>query len=407
MKEKLVIKNFGPIKSVEIELSRFTVLIGEQATGKSTVAKLLAVCRYFSYIIDDHMLVGSPAIEISTFEGGMIDWGLHQSLQNDTYIQYLCEHYDLTIEWIEFEDEFIDPDTKEVENYIGRNLSAKISPKSRVFKNLLAELEKIRPKAEGQFDFSTIGWTIPTSFFQNEVSGVIDNPFYLPTERGLQSIFSIGKSSIQNISDSLFNQFAKTDQILRSFSYDIEVEPLNLVYKSDARMGGLIRRKDNDEYFQLRYSASGYQSTIPVVLVVKYYNEFRKKKKTIIIEEPELNLFPTAQKELVQFLVNQSAIYQSPFLITTHSPYTLAALNNLMAAFEAGKVDKVAAEGIIPNKYWLNHWDVSAYKLLSDGTCIDIFDREEGLIRSEEIDTVSTAINQEFDDLLNIQFKQK
>ena len=78
-----------------------------------------------------------------------------------------------------------------------------------------------------------------------------------------------------------------------------------------------------------------------------------------------------------------------------------------MAAFEAGKVDKVAAEGIIPNKYWLNHWDVSAYKLLSDGTCIDIFDREEGLIRSEEIDTVSTAINQEFDDLLNIQFKQK
>ena len=52
MKEKLIIKNFGPIKSVDLDLGKITVLIGDQATGKSTVAKVLSICRYFSYIVD-------------------------------------------------------------------------------------------------------------------------------------------------------------------------------------------------------------------------------------------------------------------------------------------------------------------------------------------------------------------
>ena len=52
LKEKLIIQNFGPIKHIELDLGIVNVLIGEQATGKSTVAKLLAVCRYFSFIID-------------------------------------------------------------------------------------------------------------------------------------------------------------------------------------------------------------------------------------------------------------------------------------------------------------------------------------------------------------------
>ena len=52
MKESLVIKNFGPIKSVDLELGKMTILIGEQATGKSTIAKVLTVCRYWSHIVD-------------------------------------------------------------------------------------------------------------------------------------------------------------------------------------------------------------------------------------------------------------------------------------------------------------------------------------------------------------------
>ncbi len=54
MEETLIIKNFGPIESVELKLKRFTILIGEQATGKSTVAKVLIVIQntFFRELFD-------------------------------------------------------------------------------------------------------------------------------------------------------------------------------------------------------------------------------------------------------------------------------------------------------------------------------------------------------------------
>ncbi|HEX8677413.1 MAG TPA: AAA family ATPase, partial [Segetibacter sp.] len=58
MKEKLVIKNFGPIENVELELRRFNVLIGENSTGKSTVAKVLV--SIYSYLESIVATVAGP-----------------------------------------------------------------------------------------------------------------------------------------------------------------------------------------------------------------------------------------------------------------------------------------------------------------------------------------------------------
>ena len=40
MKEFMIIKNFGPIENIEIELKKINIFIGEQGVGKSTIAKL-------------------------------------------------------------------------------------------------------------------------------------------------------------------------------------------------------------------------------------------------------------------------------------------------------------------------------------------------------------------------------
>jgi AAA15 family ATPase/GTPase len=45
MNEKLVVKNFGPIKEAELEIKKVTVFIGPQGSGKSTLAKLVAICK--------------------------------------------------------------------------------------------------------------------------------------------------------------------------------------------------------------------------------------------------------------------------------------------------------------------------------------------------------------------------
>ena len=45
MSETLTIRNFGPIKDMTLELRAVNILIGDQGTGKSTVAKLLTVIK--------------------------------------------------------------------------------------------------------------------------------------------------------------------------------------------------------------------------------------------------------------------------------------------------------------------------------------------------------------------------
>ena len=47
MKEYITIKEFGPLKNIEnLEIKQFTVLIGESASGKSTLMKIVAMMRY-------------------------------------------------------------------------------------------------------------------------------------------------------------------------------------------------------------------------------------------------------------------------------------------------------------------------------------------------------------------------
>lgn len=405
MNEKLIIKNFGPIKSVELELSRFNVLIGENATGKSTVAKVLAVCRYFSYIKwDGSFEIPSP--NESHFSLGLAAWGLSEFIKAESFIFYECQHYSLIVENKKINFPEYDSENDKVTEILIPVFSETLKPLSTEFNHLLSELENLKPKPNNGYGYEDPFWRVPISFYQNNVAKVMDNPFYLPTERGLQSIFSLGKSSIQNISDSLFNQFARIDQVARLFKNETSIEPLDITYKNDNGKG-YIRKNNEDKFFSLFSAASGYQSTIPIILVIKYYTELRKKDKTFIIEEPELNLFPVAQNRLMQYLVDKIMNYRNSILVTTHSPYILTSLNNLMYAYQVGQKYQQETNAIIEKKYWINPDDVSAYMLLPNGTCEEILDREEKLIRAEKIDGVSGFLNEQFDALLNIELVPK
>ena len=47
MKEFITIKDFGPLRNIEnLEIKQFTLLIGESASGKSTLMKVVSMMRY-------------------------------------------------------------------------------------------------------------------------------------------------------------------------------------------------------------------------------------------------------------------------------------------------------------------------------------------------------------------------
>ncbi|MEI9934962.1 MAG: AAA family ATPase [Ferruginibacter sp.] len=406
--ERLIIKNFGPIKSVDLEFRRFNILIGAQATGKTMIAKLLAICRYFSYIQN---------INSDDFKIALKNWGLEECIQTKTEIFYTCKDYSVEIK---NRKEPLPRGVKRV------SVSAKLSdylqlychltPISNRFKALIKEYRDIVA------DSNVLDWDYgqpPVHFYTNYVAKVMDNPFFLPTERSLQSIFSLGKDSIQNIDDALFNQFAYIDRIQRYFSKGTSIEPLDILYKNE-KGTSFFKTKGDKKWFKLENAPSGYQASIPIILLLKYYTEIKKKDKTFIIDEPETSLFPSAQNKLMQFFASRIFNYQhtltaetytNSLLITTHSPYILSSLNNLMYAFKTaednkGKKKKLVAS-VIEEKYWINPKEVSAYILKYDkkqkGSVHEKMTDAEGLLKVQEIDVVSSVLNKEFDNIMNIE----
>ena len=56
-------------------------------------------------------------------------------------------------------------------------------------------------------------------------------------------------------------------------------------------------------HIPLSASSSGQQSVVPLYSVVEHFT--KKLNTTTIVEEPELNLYPIAQKDLVSYLVSK------------------------------------------------------------------------------------------------------
>jgi len=393
MKEKLTIKNFGPIKSADLELSKFNVLIGESGTGKSTLAKVLAICKYFSFITNFRYFEK----EGSAFSWGLLNWGLDEYIQKNSYIFYSCKDYSLEVNAIKLPfDHWVNQNLNE--NSYDMQLTL-LPPFSSEFSKLISELKKLNDNKE-EYSLSDT----PTSFFQNAVPSVMNNPLYIPAERSLQSIFSIGKGGIQNSTDALFNQLADIDKIMKNFKRETAIEPLELVYKNNEG-NSVFRKMNKKKFFTLSNSATGFQSTIPIVLAFKYYKEIRRKTKAFVIEEPEANIFPTTQNELVKFFSENLENIHS-LIITTHSPYILTSLNNLMYAYQIGQNHEDEIKKIIDRKYWISPDDVSAYMLLSNGECESIIDKE-GLIKAEKIDSVSAILNKDFNKLMDIELNIK
>lgn len=394
---------------MNLDLGKIIILIGEQASGKSTVAKVLCICRYFSYLVQDSTNIVNGKSEFS--RTALAEWGLEEYEKPTTYISYENADYSVVIDQHQISGSsfVISPDSEAkstAEAFELEALAPTLTPKSERFKNLLKTLKELKPK-ESKFSISA-NWSIPHSFLTTDVKNVMNNPFYFPTERGLQSIFSLGKSSIQNLADSLYNQFALLDRISSDFKSETEIEPLNIHYKNvDGK--GYVKKKEVGIYHSLSNGASGHKSAIPIVLAVKHYSTI-SRKRTFIVEEPEQNLFPVAQKKLVDFLTGAVIQDGHQMLLTTHSPYILSAIENLMYAHKMGTLEdgKYAdrVEKIISRKYWIDQKDVSVYTL-GDGVAKDIVLRDEPLVDKAYIDSVSEQIIDEFDRILEIDVEHE
>jgi hypothetical protein len=107
---------------------------------------------------------------------------------------------------------------------------------------------------------------------------------------------------------------------------------------------------------------------------------------------------------LIALTFNQSK-NNLQFVVTTHSPYVLTALNNLLQAgllYESLDGDRLLSlQTVMPQFKTLEPKDISAYAFMAGG-CSTIIEPETGLIDASIIDSVSDILAIEFDALIGI-----
>lgn len=127
-----------------------------------------------------------------------------------------------------------------------------------------------------------------------------------------------------------------------------------------------------------------------------------KRSSFIVIEEPEAHLFPEAQKEIVDLISLLANLNNNQIIITTHSPYILASINNLIFADKIGKLHKEKVDKKISKKFWIDKNKVGVY-FIDNGECEDIMEHELDMIKIEIIDSISRKINEDYDFLFDLE----
>lgn len=93
--ERLIVRNFGPIKDVDIEIPRLLVFIGDQASGKSTLAKLIYIFKRISNMMSPTLiplLPYQPITEKDIHKSVVSNMKVHFDScfwGDNTYIEYI------------------------------------------------------------------------------------------------------------------------------------------------------------------------------------------------------------------------------------------------------------------------------------------------------------------------------
>ncbi|GHV21177.1 hypothetical protein FACS189428_1160 [Clostridia bacterium] len=424
--QRIEIKHFGPIEDLQLDIKDFMLFIGPQASGKSTIAKTIF---FFKSLQNDWVDFLRETIEKNDFSNSMETFtknirkkffeyfGLNNP--NDLYLKYSYNSLlHITI-------------TSREQGYV----NAVFSEQFEIFtKHFVKECEDFK----NSLTIETDSRSMSTKAFLKYSTQINEFVRYLTAssnsifEESREMIFiPAGRSLLATLTDQLqVIEQQKLDVLMRSFVKKINIlKPLfkqslsemvkarelltqsEIDFEKTKIAEEIIQRilqgkyqYDNDgekiyyengKYVRLNYSSSGQQESLWILLLL-FVVILQQQNVFIVIEEPEAHLFPEAQKEISALIALVSNMKQSQVIITTHSPYILASINNLILADKVGTIAPAEVSKKVNQQVWINRDKVYA-ALVEQGKVSDIIDKDWNLIQQEQIDTVSRQINEEFD----------
>ena len=405
--KQLVIKNVGPIRQIHIKLNRFNFFIGPQSSGKSTVAKILSSCMWLEKevltTLNDKVIADGAAFVrlVESFHK------IEGYFEDSSFVQY-----DTDFISIMYSDKDIKITRKENEDYHREKICYIPAERNMV---TLPELQGI------EFGHTNIrsflfDWFNAREFFivgnKTDVLNLGMKYFYDSEQsrqkdrieqvdgQAYQIALSSASSGLQSLTPLLVMLQYYTDEYFRSYHEKASFNTYNRTRKADVFLydkyvlnkvkpnfteeerANLVQKindgilKGNHSYHKLLYN---YHTAL--------YNLKTPEKSSFIIEEPEQNLYPSTQMDLLDLVVELcNGEKKHHCTITTHSPYILNKLNLLVKRFDVG-VKGLAA---------LN-WDELSVWAVEDGEVRDLKVRNAHLINPEYLSEPLDRIYEEYE----------
>lgn len=438
---KLIVKNFGPLKDIEIEVREMVTFIGAQASGKSTLAKLISILEDESFRNDSKI----------SFNEELKKYNIFSYLNQNTYINYEVLNKEISNFNFEYSNneyiknsiqhllsiskkgKILDADIKEVTKTLKKLIASyinlhKLINRDEFFGIFTEQIQKVKfeihfqPNRLRKIDIKAndVDYLIDIledqktleNYFNllNKIVSCFPNIFlfdsiYIPSERNFLHLISENVLGLINNNVKIPKHLLEIGQEYEKAIQTIKELPLslidkNLTYKREGKTSYIYHNKT--EKIDLLESASGLQSIIPILLLVEYSKSLKEKYNfNFVVEEPELNLYPKAQHELIKYLVKNCLFDRKNLILTTHSPFVLASINNLLLAFDKGKTKPTEVNKIIKKESWLDPKNFIAYEL-KNGKAKKIMNDKLGQINENMIDIVSDSFSDEFDKLLDL-----
>ena len=245
------------------------------------------------------------------------------------------------------------------------------------------------------------------------LKGFVFDPVYIPSERILlsiikNSVFTLLRSG-ESIPESII-RFGSRYERAKSMIKNLDLDFMDIRI-SFSKENDKIILKDKTEVDFL-HASSGFQSVIPLWTVLQSVFSQHINHEHIVIEEPELNLFPTQQVALICKIIsgmNNNNNKKSKIVITTHSPYILSVIDNMILAndiYNKAKGNKTIQNkitNIVKKNEFISFKDVASYGFNDDGTVTDIRDIENHFTGAMDIDKASNETSQIFFKLMEIE----
>ena len=430
------LRDVGPIKNISMDIDNgINIIIGEQASGKSTLAKEI----YFFKKIRDYFIDYLCNSSNFTFSSSDEQYIAFLKSIRSNYMEsfgttkHLPKTYSLTYTYGEKNSVSVSLDEK---NYVRFKFSAEMETQIRAALDAVKKIYDtadingkelynaylIRQKQREDIA-SHFGEFAKKLFFEE------GEPVYIPAGRSMLSVMSEQmdvvdvkgldlpmRDFVRRIRE-LKSRFGKklpevvTDYVktikgqIKNKDVELAMETIEKIlhgqYVSDA--DGEKLYIDSKRWVKLIYSSSGQQEAL-WILNMLFISILENKKTFFIIEEPEAHLFPLAQKYMMEMIALTHNSTGSQVLVTTHSPYILTSTNLLIYS---GLIENRmnGTTSIVDRRYRLSEGTVKAYRLRTDSSFSTIMDESNSFINAGEIDEVSEILNNETDKMIRMEFE--